>query len=119
MAATVDTGSGQMRTSPCGYQTRKPGATSREILTILTVLTILTIFAILFILIRIIEGPLGGATPPPFYFRSARQFQGGEIKHAIHSRQYPQDDMDSRDSVYTMDPKTSRRHAYDISCRHW
>ena len=62
-----------------------------------------------------IESPLGRATPPPFYFWSARQFQGGEIKHAIHSRRFRQEDMDSMDSMSSMHPKTSWRHVYDIS----
>ena len=40
-----------------------------------------------------IEDPLGRATPPPFYFWSVRQFQGGEVKHAIQSRPLRQDDI--------------------------
>ena len=61
----------------------------------------------------------GGRHRRPSIFESARQFQGGDIKHAIHSLQVPQEDMDSMDTVYSMDPKTSWRPACDISCRQW
>ena len=31
--------------------------------------------------------------------------QGGEIKHAIQSRRFQQDDMDSRESMDSLDPE--------------
>ena len=52
-----------------------------------------------------IEGPLGRATPAALLFLIGKAVQGGEIKHAIQSRRFQQDDMDSMEPMDSLDPE--------------
>ena len=59
----------------------------------------------------IIEWPSGEGNPAARLFLIRKLIQGGEIKHAIQSRRFQQDDMDSMgltdstESVDSMDPE--------------